>query len=222
MEGPPLATALVERGDCSFQIKNDNVVAAGYAAGIVFNVDESAGAANPCNALINMILPNGSPIPFVFVTRDVGFKLLGLDPTDSCETLAPAAGAPSHSFAIEEIFDGWGYVRLIHTNTMQEIDAFAIPEALDPAFEEGFGDLSVHEVAVDPYEDDLAYLSYYAGGIRVLRFDSNGMDEVGRYIDEDGNNFWGVEVHRLPGSDDTLILGSDRDSGLWIFRYTGD
>jgi hypothetical protein len=216
--------ALIERGTCSFQIKNDNVAAAGYAAGIVFNVDASAGAASPCQGLINMLLPTGSPIPFVFVTRDVGFKLLGIfDPNgDSCNTLAPAAGAPSHSFSIEEIFDGWGYVRLIHSNTMQEIDAYAIPEALDPAFEEGFGDLSVHEVAVDPHEDGLAYLSYYAGGIRVLRFDSNGMEEVGHYIDEDGNNFWGVEVHRLPESSDTLILGSDRDSGLWIFRYTGD
>jgi hypothetical protein len=46
---------------------------------------------------------------------------------------------------------------------------------------------------------------------------------VGHYIHENGNNFWGVEVHRLRGagrwSGKTLILGSDRDSGLWIFRY---
>jgi hypothetical protein len=35
-----------------------------------------------------------------------------------------------------------------------------------------------------------------------------------------------VEVHRLRGAGEwsgkTLILASDRDSGLWIFRYTGD
>jgi hypothetical protein len=40
----------------------------------------------------------------------------------------------------------------------------------------------------------------------VVRYTKAGLEEVGHYIDADGNNFWGVEVHRLPGSDDTLIL----------------
>ena len=45
------------------------------------------------------------------------------------------------------IFDGWGYVRLFDANSMQEIDQYAIPEALDERFASGFGDLSVHETA---------------------------------------------------------------------------
>jgi hypothetical protein len=31
-----------------------------------------------------------------------------------------------------------------------------------------------------------------------------------------GNNFWGVEAFVRDGQ--TIILGSDRDHGLWIFR----
>jgi hypothetical protein len=115
-------------------------------------------------------------------------------------------------------------VRLLDTRTMRQIDTYAIEESLDPAFAQGFGDLSVHEVAVDPQRNGLAYLSYYSGGLRVINYNRNGIREVGRYIAEGGNNFWGVEVHRLPGRGagwGNLVLASDRDSGLWIFRYTG-
>ncbi|HEX6381768.1 MAG TPA: hypothetical protein VF180_11045 [Acidimicrobiia bacterium] len=54
-------------------------------------------------------------------------------------------------------------------------------------------------------------------------FGSSGIEEVGHPIDPAGNDFWGVEAHRLPGdeTETTHILGSDRDSGLWIFRSTG-
>jgi hypothetical protein len=122
-------------------------------------------------------------------------------------------------------FDGWGYVHLLDARTMQQLDAYAIDEALDPAYASGFGDLSVHEVAVDPWRKDIAYLSYYSGGLRVIRYDEKtGITEVGAYISEEGNNFWGVEAHRLPqgtkgAGKQTLILASDRDSGLWIFTY---
>ena len=48
--------------------------------------------------------------------------------------------------------------------------------------------------------------------------------EVGGYLDPKGNNFWRVETIDNPADDpdvqgdETLILASDRDSGLWIFR----
>jgi hypothetical protein len=32
--------------------------------------------------------------------------------------------------------------------------------------------------------------------------------------------FWGVEVFQSNGQE--YVAASDRDSGLWIFRYTGD
>lgn len=49
-----------------------------------------------------------------------------------------------------------------------ELDTFAIPEAMDPAFASGFGDLTVHEVATDPTDHSLRYLSYYSGGLRAV------------------------------------------------------
>jgi hypothetical protein len=47
---------------------------------------------------------------------------------------------------------------------------------------------------------------------------------VGGYLDPEGNNFWGVEVIPNPADDpnvtgdEVLILASDRDYGLFIFR----
>ena len=92
-------------------------------------------------------------------------------------------------------FDGWGYVSLFERKAgkVMAIDSYAIPEALDPAFAFGFGDLSVHEVAMDPGQNR-AYSSYYAGGMRVFDFGASGIEEVGHYIDDDGSNFWGVET----------------------------
>ena len=127
-------------------------------------------------------------------------------------------------------FDGWGYARLISNSTI-EVGQFAIPETDDPAFAVGFGDLSIHEVEVarrDPDEggpnvddDKLAYFSWYAGGFRVVNFTNPASPvEVGRYIDPAGNNFWGVALAE-DQSGNRIVLASDRDFGLFIFRYTG-
>jgi hypothetical protein len=43
-----------------------------------------------------------------------------------------------------------------------------------------------------------------------------GLRQVGAFIDEGGNNFWGVEVHKIRGKQ--YMLASDRDFGLYIFR----
>jgi hypothetical protein len=215
-------TALVERGVCPFQQKLDTITAAGYTAGVVFN------SANPeCHSFVFMAADG--TIPFVFVDRTTGFQLLQqqpIDPATICQTAAPAPGTASAETTIEAIFDGWGYVRLFRTDvsrqpgqagSISQIDTYAIPEAQDPAFSEGFGDLSIHEVAMDP-DRRLAYLSYYAGGFRVVEYGNQGLREVGAFIDEGGNNFWGVEVYQRQGK--TYVLASDRDFGLYIFRYT--
>ena len=46
------------------------------------------------------------------------------------------------------------------------------------------------------------------------------MQQTGKFIDEGGNNFWGVEVVTT-AQGDRLFAGSDRDFGLYLFRYTG-
>jgi len=96
----------------------------------------------------------------------------------------------------------------------------------------------VHEVAVDPQDASLAYLSYYSGGLVAVQIQCGGepydpddppadtstceLVEVGGYLDPEGNNFWGVETcvdedPESPYFGRTVILASDRDSGLWIF-----
>ena len=175
-----------------------------------------------CETLISMLVEAG--IPAVLVSRTDGFRILGRDLTgytcsnDGSGTSAGAPG-PASPVDIRAIFDGWGYVHQFNANTLVEVDTYAVPEGQDPAYAEDFGDLSVHEVATDP-DADLAYLSYYAAGFRVVKYGRNGLTEVGRFIDEGGNNFWGVEVHKHPNGQ-KYVLASDRDHGLYIFKYTG-
>jgi hypothetical protein len=126
------------------------------------------------------------------------------------------------------VFDGWGYAHLyeVENGKVTEVDAYSIPEAIDPDYAFGFGDLSIHEFATDPGQNR-AYISYYSGGVRVVEFGAGGIEEVGHYIHGDGNNFWGIETFvagdakagKLQGK--RLFAGSDRDHGLFIFQYTG-
>ena len=101
---------------------------------------------------------------------------------------------------------------------MTELDTYAIPEAYNPAFATGFGDLSGHEVATSPTDSRLMYFSYYSGGFRVARITADEkLQEVGHYIDTGGNNFWGVQVFQNAGQE--YVAASDRDLGLYIFKY---
>jgi hypothetical protein len=142
----------------------------------------------------------------------------------------PTPGTLGPRIEAQSQYDGWGYARLI-SNSTTEVGQFAIPETGDPNFAIGFGDLSVHEVEVprgDPDEggpnvddDKLAYFSWYAGGFRVINFTNPASPvEVGRYIDPAGNNFWGVALAEDQNGN-RIVLGSDRDFGLFVFRYTG-
>ena len=133
----------------------------------------------------------------------------------------PAFGAVGEKVEGTSEFDGWGYAHLYRNENgkMREVDAFAIPEALDEDFAFGFGDLSIHEFATDP-ERNIAYSAYYSGGMRVLSFGGRGLEEVGRFIDQGGSNFWGVETFTSKKFG-RLFAGSDRDFGLYILRYTG-
>jgi hypothetical protein len=133
----------------------------------------------------------------------------------------PLFGAVGEDVQGTSVFDGWGYAHLYRNENgkMREVDAFAIPEALDPDFAFGFGDLSIHEFATDP-KKNLAYSAYYSGGMRVFSFGNRGLDEVGRFIDQGGSNFWGVETFTSK-KHGRLFAGSDRDFGLYILRYTG-
>ena len=67
----------------------------------------------------------------------------------------------------------------------------------------------------------MAYFSWYAGGFRVFDIsDPANPAELGHYIDAAGNNFWGVALAEDQNGG-RIVLASDRDYGLFIFRYTG-
>jgi hypothetical protein len=134
-------------------------------------------------------------------------------------------GALGADYTASTEFDGWGYVQLHDARdpNLRIIDSYAVPEALDEGFASEWGILSVHEVKTDPRQlVNLAYISYYNAGARVVKFGPRGIVEKGFFIDEGGNHFWGTFPHRLGKSQGApLLLFSDRDIGLYILRYTG-
>jgi hypothetical protein len=215
--------AVVERGTCDFQVKLNNVEAAGYRGLIVFNRRGPDG----CEALINMLAASDTT-PAIFVTRQDGFRLLGVEPpadytcgsaSENDGTATPSG--PSVPVDMSAVFDGWGYTHMYKTSftkgaKMTEVATYAPREGQLEAYAENFGDMTVHEVATDP-DKNLVYVSHYALGMRALSYTSGGLKEVGAFVEAGGSNYWGVEVHKMNGK--TYILGSDRDRGLRIFTF---
>ena len=218
LANPAGKIALIVRGLCRFDNKIAWAQLNGAVGAIVYNLPGGGlftmGGASPVNTGSPTVIGTLITLPAVSVARSTGELLRD--------------GTPPVTASATAEFNGWGYVHLLDAETLEEIDTYAIPEGLNPAFVRtvanpfGSGNLTVHEVATD-IDRDLAYFSYYAGGFRVVRFGSDGIEEVGHFIAEGGNDFWGVQVHRVPAdpTETTYVLASDRDSGLWIFRYTG-
>ena len=217
--------AVVERGVCTFTEKVASVLAAGgYDAVLIFN---RTGLDGGCDGSLGMtvegdiptfgVAPRGQGFAIFDVAYDNAACLAGTGPAQ----LPVAIGTTGDTLRFTSGFDGWGYVHLYRNGSgkMAELDTYAIPEAHDPAFASGFGDLSVHEAATSPTKADLVYFSYYAAGFRVAKIVNEKLVEVGRYIDTGGNNFWGVQVFQHNAQE--YVAASDRDFGLYIFRYTG-
>ncbi|RBY97513.1 hypothetical protein DQ237_00725 [Blastococcus sp. TF02-8] len=214
--------AVVERGVCDFTVKVAAVEAAGgYSAILVFNRTASDG----CNGSLGMTVEGGIPT-FGVAPREQGFAIFDVENQyddaaclagDGTQLAPIPVGTTGDTLAFSSYFDGWGYVHLFDSTSMSELDTYAIPEAHDPAFATGFGDLSVHEVATSKLDPNLAYLSYYAGGLRVIDVSSGEIEEVGAFIDQGGNNFWGVETFVQDGVE--YVALSDRDYGLYILKY---
>jgi len=222
--GDGTQVAVVERGLCTFTEKVSNVTAAGgYSAVLIFNRTGTDG----CDGSLGMSVAGDLPA-FGVAPRSQGFAIFDA-PYNNADCLAgvgasvvspTAVGTTGDTLTFSSYFDGWGYVHLFDNTAgkMAELDTYAIPEAHDPAYASGFGDLSVHEVATSPTVANRLYFSYYSGGFRVAEIENNEIIEKGHYIAPDGNNFWGVEVFSKSGQE--YVAASDRDNGLWIFKYT--
>lgn len=218
--GTGVQVAVVERGVCDFSAKVANVLdAGGYESVLIFNRTALDGCETPLSMSVEGDIPTFGVAP-----RSQGYSLFGAT-YDEAECLlgdgtqlAPMAiGQTGDVVSFSSRYDGWGYVHLFENKNgkMTELDTYAVPEAHDPAFAEGFGDLSVHEVAVSQLKAERLYFSYYSAGFRVADIEGDKIVEKGHYIAEGGNNFWGVETFVRNGKE--YVAASDRDYGLWIF-----
>jgi hypothetical protein len=230
-------TVVFSRGACNFSTKIAHGQDLGYDAVII---GQSHGGSR------NGLLPDGffcggqghdydEQIPAICIGHRAMHRMFS-DPENYSgpEGTDIPHGAPGADYEASTQFDGWGYVNL-HDATKPDlpiIDTYGIFEAFHEAYASDFGTLSVHEVKTDPRPNvNLGYIAYYSGGLRVVRFGSDGIEELGRWIGPKGNDFWGV----FPIGDETaghgyasdqpyqkpLLLMSDRDFGLYILRYTG-
>ena len=55
----------------------------------------------------------------------------------------------------------------------------------------------------------------------MTQFDATGIEEIGRFIDQGGNDFWGVQLTQKFLDGRRVVAFSDRDYGLYLARYTG-
>ncbi len=229
-------------GACFPGEKADNATDQGWDAVLLTGRHLAGGAAADDPPFCGFgAFPVDEQIPAVCTTHTAMHELFARTPDFTLPyplgapgDLEPDIGEVGFEVDITAVFDGWGYVRVLDTDPASaptEIAQITIPETADEAFATGFGDLTVHEVEVprgDPNEggpapdDDLvAYFSWYAGGFRVFDIsDPSNPQELGHYIDDAGNNFWGVALAEDENGD-RIVLASDRDFGLFIFRYTG-
>lgn len=194
----PDEVALIQRGSCFFSTKAAHAQALGYGAFIVAN--SAAGG----DQLITMAAGSDDEItiPGYFVAHATGEIM---------------KDAPGGSLEAVGIFDGYGYLRMLDVTdpaNIREVDQFATEGVFEnPPLP---GDRTMHNVVTD--DGTLAYISWYAEGLRVVDFAGDELVEVAHFVDpERGSNFWGVYLHDHPDGD-SYVLGSDRSTGLWIFE----
>jgi hypothetical protein len=236
--------ALIDRGACFFSDKGANAEAAGYEGYIIAN--------NAGDDLLNMSPgDNAIPIiPGVFIGQSGGDAIKanqGLPVSASSifdgwgylhvinntggDVTVPVGGAAS------------GNADTI--SQMGELGYYAPAEAVEEGLGTAFGDLTMHNIEADPLTQNdtpsfdggpRMFVSWYSLGMRALEYRpghfhnnsnmegsySQNVHEVGRFIADDGSNFWGVHIDQIEvdGQPTQVILASDRNTGLWIFTFS--
>jgi hypothetical protein len=217
---------------CFFSEKVESAQLAGYDAAIIANHHTGAAEgqhphATLCGSQGHVFTPT---IPGLCVGHELMHTLFGRAPDYTVPyplgdpgDLEPNIGDIGNGkIDATSFFSGWGGSRLLDASTLAEIDQFYIAEASDPQHAVGSGDVDVHEVATGRGSDaNLAYFAHYSGGIRVTRFDATGITEIGRFIDQGGNDFWGVQLTDKFVNGRRVVAFSDRDYGLYLASYTG-
>lgn len=240
----PGQVALIQRGSCFFQDKADSAEAQGYEGYIIAN-DQARGDAL-INMSPRDDFPTG--IPGVFVGYSTGEDMKGnpglpvtaqaifdgwgylhvINNTGGDVTVPTGGQASGNTKTVPQMF---------------ELGYYAPAETVEPPpSSEPRGDLTMHNIEADPLTQDIVpsfnagprmFVSWYALGMRALEYrpghyhtNANGegsysenVHEVGRWIDPEGSNFWGVHVDTAE-SGDQIILASDRNLGLYIFTFS--
>jgi hypothetical protein len=217
---------------CFFSEKVESAQLAGYDAAIIAN--HHTGAAEGQHPHATLCGSQGHvftvTIPGLCVGHELMHTLFGRAPDYTVPyppgdpgDLEPNIGDIGNGkIDATSFFSGWGGSRLLDATTLAEIDQFYIAEASDPQHAVGSGDVDVHEVATGRGPDaNLAYFAHYSGGIRVTQFDATGITEIGRFIDQGGNDFWGVQLTDKFVNGRRVVAFSDRDYGLYLASYTG-
>lgn len=238
--------ALVQRGTCFFQDKAESAYAQGYAGYIVAN-DEARGDAL-INMGSRDAGPYPE-IPGVFVGYNTGEIMKGAPGgLVSASNIFDGWGylhIINNTFETLMV-PGRGIMNpeMMHVPYLGELGYYAPAEAVvaPAAGAEPVGDLTMHNIEADPLTQHLIpsynegprmFISWYSLGMRAVEYrpghfhnNANGegsysqnVHEVGRFIADDGSNFWGVHVDALDDGRQ-IILASDRNTGLWIFTFS--
>ncbi|MGH2681659.1 MAG: LVIVD repeat-containing protein [Actinomycetota bacterium] len=224
------ATIVFTRGVCFFSIKVETGQMAGYDVVIIGNHHAGSGGGENPDAFI--CGSQGHEYEKSATGFCVGHKTMhdmfddtpefGDETYNGSDMADVPLGTVGHDILGSVEFDGFGYIHSFNAATLEELDTFAPAVVKKPENSFGRGQMSVHEVEADPRRGKrLGYVAWYGAGLRVLAYNSSGtLRQVGRFIDQGGNDFWGIAV-RGRGAKRPLLYGSDRDFGLYIFRYTG-
>ncbi len=241
--------ALIQRGACGFSVKAASASVQGYAGYVVANVEAEGDAIlamAPSDRVDEVTIPGAFVGYGTGELMKAGGTITGFGPIlfdgwgylRVLNNIDGTVQVPSQASGAEPTVDA---------NYLDEIGYYAPAETLENLFPDDpteFGDLTMHNIEADPITQDLTptfdfgprmFVSWYSLGMRALEYrpghwhtNSNGegsyswnVHEVGRFIADDGSNFWGVHLDTavIDGEEQQIILGSDRNTGLWIFTF---
>lgn len=242
---------LVSRGSCFFQDKADSAEAQGYAGYVVVNVPANGDTTITMGARDDA--PVGIPgvmvsYPGYLTMLDAG--LGEIHATEKFNGWGYFRVLNNQMADVTVDADGNRGDATLTAGYLDQLGYYAPAETLEPGFydpDNPIGDLTMHNVEVDPTTQDVTpsfdagprtFVSWYSLGMRALEYrpghyhdNANGegtysqnVHEVGRYIAEDGSNYWGVHVDTIDidpaiEGEEQVILASDRNTGLWIFTF---
>jgi hypothetical protein len=215
--------AVVERGDCTFVEKVQNIQdAGGYAGVVIFNAEAGGDA---------LLTPGGEAdldLPTIFVGRSAGLALLGVDSVDDLEP-----GVRGEAARGESTPDGWSGLRIwdysdpanpvLASTFNTTCSADPVADVCDPR-----GTYSSHNMIVETRGNQvLAYVSWYSEGVVVVDVtDPYAPVEVARYNPmgaafEQQNagiqDVWGIS--KEPNK--PFLYASDRNGGLYVLQMKG-